>query len=332
MDVAERRNSANHDHSFGQEHQKPGEARTRWVVALTVATMVLEIVAGIIYGSMALLADGLHMASHATALAIAMWAYLYARWHAHDERFSFGTGKVNALAGFAGAVLLAIFAILMLWQSISRLIAPIAIAFDQALIVAFIGLVVNGLSVMILGQTGPSGDTVGAAAINDVHHEMEPAQPAVPVHNHDHEHLHAHDHNLRSAYLHVLADTLTSFLAIGALLAGKFYGLNWLDPVMGVIGSLLVARWSLGLMRTTAHVLLDHQGPPELCDQIRAAVQGPGDATVTDLHLWWVAPGSYSLILAVTACPPQSPDSYRRRLPSHVRLVHVTIEVNAAGD
>ncbi|MCU0961921.1 MAG: CDF family Co(II)/Ni(II) efflux transporter DmeF [Pirellulaceae bacterium] len=332
MDVADRRNSSNHDHSFGQDRPKPGEARTRWVVGLTAATMMLEIVAGIVYGSMALLADGLHMASHATALAIAMWAYLYARWHAHDERFSFGTGKVNALAGFTGAVLLAGFAVLMMWQSVVRLVAPIAIAFDQALIVAVIGLVVNGLSVAILGQSGPSDNSDGAPEADDAHHHPELSQRETLVHDHDHDHPHAHDHNLRSAYLHVLADTLTSFLAIGALLAGKFYGLAWLDPVMGVVGSLLVGRWSLGLMRTTAHVLLDRQGPPGLCDQIRAAVQAPGDATVTDLHLWWVAPGSYSLIVAVAARQPQSPDSYRRRLPSNVRLVHVTIEVNPMRD
>ena len=224
--------------------------RTLVVVLLTTATMLLEIVAGSIFGSMALLADGLHMASHAVALAIAVFAYVYARRHAHDERFSFGTGKVNSLAGFTGAVLLALFAVVMVWESVHRLITPIAIAFDQALVVATIGLLVNGLSVVILGHDSPFDDAHDHSESHPHEHDggrdegdSEGAGIA-HVHGHapDHDlhHHHAHDHNLRSAYLHVLADALTSFLAIAALMAGKYFGQAWLDPAMGVLGAVLV--------------------------------------------------------------------------------------------
>jgi cation diffusion facilitator family transporter len=301
-----------HDHTFGQDEKKPGEARTLIVVLLTAATMVLEIAAGILYGSMALLADGLHMASHATALAIAMAAYIYARKFAKDQRFSFGTGKVNSLAGYTGAVLLALFAIVMAWESVERLIEPVPIAFNQALVVAFLGLLVNGLSVWILGvDSGHSHD-----------------------HSHDHSHEddgeesghHHHDHNLRSAYLHVLADALTSLFAICALLAGKYLGWNWLDPVMGIVGSVLVARWSLGLLGTTSSVLLDRQGPNHLRASIQDSVEHEGDE-VADLHLWTIAPGKYSLVLSVVTDHPKSPADYRSVLPRDHRLTHVTIEV-----
>jgi cation diffusion facilitator family transporter len=223
-----------HDHSFGQEKVRQGEHRTLIVIAITAVMMVVEIAAGITFGSMALLADGLHMASHTAAIGIAAFAYVYARRHAFDKRFSFGTGKVNPLAGFASAVLLIVFAGLMAWESTERFFNPIDIAFNQAILVAIFGLIVNGASALILGHSGPD-------------HE----------HGHDHSHGHHHDekhhdHNLRAAYFHVLADALTSVLAIVALLAGKYYGLNWLDPVMGIVGALLVARWSLSLVRSTS--------------------------------------------------------------------------------
>ncbi len=213
-----------HDHTFGQDAKKPGEVRTLIVVVLTVLTMVLEIAAGVAYHSMALLADGLHMASHATALAIATFAYVYARRHARDQRFSFGTGKVNSLAGFAGAILLAMFSCMMVWESIDRLLNPISIAFDQALIVAVVGLVVNGLSVFILGHSGLDDAAASAHDSAGDSHEQQDHHHDHHGHHHDHQahhghhHGHGHDHNLRSAYLHVLADTLTSVLAILALL------------------------------------------------------------------------------------------------------------------
>ena len=206
-------NNAYHDHTFGQELQRPGEIRTWIVIALTGSMMVIEVAGGLVFGSMALLADGLHMASHAVALAINAVAYVYARRHAADARFSFGTGKVNALGGFTGAILLAGFALLMAYESVERIVNPVEIQFTNAIIVACMGLLTNGASVFILG-----------------------------VHNHDHD----HGHNLRAAYFHVLADALTSFTAIFALLAGRYFDAVWLDPVMGIVGSLLVARWSIG--------------------------------------------------------------------------------------
>jgi cation diffusion facilitator family transporter len=323
---ASQQESSNHDHTFGEHLRKPGEPRTLLVVLLTAATMVLEVAAGIKFGSMALLADGLHMASHATALAIAMFAYIYARRHAHDSRFSFGTGKVNSLAGFTGAVLLAVFALIMVSESVKRLFIPITIAFDQALVVACIGLFVNGLSVVILGH--PDSDAHGEGHDRDSHEHDHDESHRAAQHAHDDHHAHAHDHNLRSAYLHVLADALTSVLAILALLAGKLGGLSWLDPVMGVVGAVLVARWSIGLVRTTSRVLLDRQGPDDLCAEIRSAVELTGDTAVTDLHLWTIAPGKHSLILVVTTDGPHTPESLRQRLPRNSGIVHIAIEVN----
>jgi len=271
--------------------------------------MVVEIAAGLMYGSMALLADGLHMASHAVALGIAAFAYRYARKHAADPRFSFGTGKVNALAGYSGAVLLGVFAVGMAVESIERLVNPVAIAIDQALVVAVLGLLVNGASVLILGV----GD----------HHDHD--------HGHGHsgapDHSHRHDHNHRSAYLHVLADALTSLLAIGALLAAKLFGQTWLDPVMGVVGAVLVAKWSAGLLRQSGGVLLDKQAPDQVVDEIRAAIEELPDTTVADLHVWSIGAGRRAAIIAIETDSPQDVEVYRNALPDRHDLVHVTIEV-----
>ncbi|MGI6419891.1 MAG: CDF family Co(II)/Ni(II) efflux transporter DmeF [Thermoguttaceae bacterium] len=305
------------DHTFGQERRRPGEARTLIVVILTAATMVLEIASGMAYGSMALLADGLHMASHAAALGISMFAYVYARRHAGDKRFSFGTGKVNSLAGFTGAILLAVFSLAMAWESTDRLISPVAIAFNQAIIVAIVGLVVNGLSVAILGHG----------------HEDD-----FPEQEHDHEHGHdtpghaqKHDHNLRAAYLHVLADALTSVLAIVALVSGKYFGLFWLDPVMGIVGAAMVARWSVGLVVATSRVLLDHQGPADLQDFIRSRIGREEGTTVADLHVWQIGPGIYSAAITVVAAEPRPVGEYRDRLLGSHGLVHLTVEVAATA-
>lgn len=297
-----------HDHSFGQELRRVGEARTLWVIALTAVMMVVEIAAGWLFGSMALLADGLHMASHAAALGISAAGYAYARRHAGDPAFSFGTGKVNSLAGFAGALLLAVFAVIMVWESAGRLLHPVSIAFDEAILVAILGLVVNGASVLLL-----SVDHEG-------HHD----------HHHDDDHAghHAHhDHNLRSAYLHVLADALTSILAIVALLSGKLLGLGWMDPAMGIVGAVLVSRWSLGLLRDTSRVLLDRQAPEVVRRRIREAMErAPGDR-VSDLHVWAVGPGIYAAIISVVSDDPAEVGRYRERLPGDLGIVHVSIEV-----
>jgi cation diffusion facilitator family transporter len=293
-----------HAHTFGQDTKRPGESRTRIVIALTAITMVAEVAAGLLFGSMALLADGLHMASHATALTINALAYAYARRHAGSPRYSFGTGKVNALGGFTGAVLLATFAALMAWQSTQRLIHPMNIAFNQAIFVAVLGLIVNGISVVILD-------------VRDRRHERDA----------DHPDGHHHDHNLRSAYLHVMADALTSVLAIAALLSAKYLGLSWMDPAVGIVGAILVARWSVGLLRGTSDVLLDRQGPARISEEIKASVEADLDSRVADLHLWCVGPGIYAAIITVVAQRPSSPDEYKSRIPPNLGLVHVSIEV-----
>jgi cation diffusion facilitator family transporter len=294
-----------HSHNFGQDQKRPGEFRTLVVIAITAAMMIVEIAAGIAFGSMALLADGLHMGSHAVALSINAFAYIYARRHAHNARYSFGTGKVNTLGGYTGAVLLAVFAAIMAWESVLRLIEPVSIAFNPAIFVAVIGLIVNGASVLILG----------------VGHE----------HSHGHDHQH-HDHNLKSAYLHVLADALTSLLAIFALLIAKYFGAVWMDPLMGIVGAVLVARWSLGLLRSTSAILLDEQGPESTQKAIRDSIeQDPGDRIV-DLHLWTVGPGIYSVIISVVSRSPQDPQHYRSLLPEHLNLHHVSFEIHKFED
>jgi cation diffusion facilitator family transporter len=309
--------TARHDHSFGQDRQRPGERRTIFVIALTAVTMVVEIVAGLAFGSMALLADGLHMASHAAALTITAMAYIYARRHAADPRYSFGTGKVNALAGFTGAVLLALFAGVMAIESVGRMLSPVEIIFDHALLVAVVGLLVNAVSVVLLH--GGGHDHPG-------HHEH--AHDHAHEHEHEHHDAHAHeDHNLRSAYLHVLADALTSVAAIVALLAGKYFGLVWMDPAMGIVGAVLVGRWSWGLLRDTSAVLLDRQAPAPILDRVRQAVEP--SAAVLDLHVWSIGPGIYACVLAVEG--QGDPADFAALIPPELGIVHVTVEVRANG-
>lgn len=298
-----------HEHSFGQERPRAGERRTWIVIGLTAVTMVVEIAAGLAYGSMALLADGLHMASHAVALTIAAFAYYYARKHAFDRRFSFGTGKVNALGGFTGAVLLALFSVVMAWESVERFFFPREIVFNQALLVAGVGLVVNLVSAFVLGIR---------------HHDHGEG--------HEHHHHHHEDHNLRAAYLHVLADALTSVAAILALLAGKYLQAGWMDPMMGVLGSILVARWSIGLIRTSSRALLDHQAPEALRERVRSALEVEPGETVTDLHLWSIGPGIWAAAITISAARPETPATYKRRIPDDLGLVHATVEVYAEGE
>ena len=303
-----------HDHVFDQDRRRPGESRTLIVIGLTAILMVVEIAAGIMYGSMALLADGLHMASHTVALGIAAFAYVYARRNAQNTAYSFGTGKVNALGGFAGAVLLAVFALFMGVESIGRLLSPVEIVINQAIFVAVLGLFVNGVSVIILG-------------VNDHGHDHH-------HHGHDHHGGHGHthhDHNLKSAYLHVLADTLTSILAIVALLAAKYLGLVWMDPLMGIFGAVLVTRWSYGLLLSTSAVLLDRQAPHTLREKLREVIEQDGDTRIADLHVWSIGPGIYSAQLCVVAHRPATPAEYKARIPHSLPLVHTSIEVHSCA-
>jgi len=297
-----------HDHVFlGHAHDENAR-RTLWVVALTAMTMVAEIVAGSVFGSMALLADGFHMATHAGALAVATGAYAFARRHAHDRRFSFGTGKVGDLAGFASAMVLGLVALGIAVESGMRLLEPREVAFGQATLVAVLGLAVNLVSALML-----SGGH---------HHHHGPGE--------DHHHAHAHgtDNNLRSAYLHVLADALTSVLAIVALLAGRYLGWVWLDPLMGVVGAVVIARWSWTLMRQTAAVLLDTSNPA-LEAEMREHVEGPGDALIIDLHVWRVGPEAHAAIVSVTGTPDAG--TIRARLAPVHELAHLTVECQPAS-
>jgi cation diffusion facilitator family transporter len=254
---------------------------------------------------MALLADGLHMASHATALGIAVFAYVIARRLAADQRFSFGVGKINSLAGFASAVLLFGFAVVMATESVDRLISPVGISFDQALVVAVVGLVVNGFSAWLLAST---------------------------PHNHGDEknrdHSHHHDHNLRGAYLHVLADALTSILAIVALLAGKFWGANWLDPAMGIVGAVLVANWSIGLIRQSSRVLLDWQADKNIVKALQDSIEQGTTDRVTDLHLWSIGHGIFSAQMTVVSDDPKPPSQYKSLIPANLKVVHTSVEVH----
>jgi len=318
-----------HDHTFGLDAVSHGERRTLAVALVTAAFMGVEIAGGLAFGSMALLADGLHMGSHAVALGIAVAAYVYARRRAADARFSFGTGKVNALGGFTGALLLVGFAGLMAWESVERFLEPVPIVFDWAIAVAALGLLVNGASALLLGHPHPGGGS-GAG------HRREPrAGPrdsgsggARAAHTPPPE----HDHNLRAAYFHVLADALTSLTALAALLSGKYLGWAWLDPVMGVVGSLLVARWSWGLLRQTSGVLLDRQAPSEVLERVRRAIEEGSDDRVVDLHLWSIGPGVRAACIALVTHAPRDPEEYKRRLPEDLGVAHATVEIHRCPD
>lgn len=322
-----------HDHVFGQDKARPGERRTLVIVIVTAVFMVVEIIAGLYYGSMALLADGLHMASHAAALGISVAAYVYARRQASNRRFSFGTGKVNSLAAFASAILLVGFAALMAVESVERLFNPVPISFDQAILVAVLGLLVNGASAWLLASTPHHHhhDHNGHDHGHNHHHNGH------EHHHHGHEHkaeqtseLHK-DHNLRAAYLHVLADALTSLLAILALLAGKFAGATWLDPIMGIVGAALVAHWSLGLLRLSAKVLLDWQADDGLTDKLRNTLLVDETDRIADLHVWAIGQGQHAAEITIVSDHARSPNHYKALIPQDLGIVHVTVEVHHCG-
>uniref|UniRef100_Q07NX8 Cation diffusion facilitator family transporter n=1 Tax=Rhodopseudomonas palustris (strain BisA53) TaxID=316055 RepID=Q07NX8_RHOP5 len=301
-----------HEHYFlGRQHRR-NERRVWLVIALTAAMMVIEIGAGTIYGSMALVADGWHMSTHAGAMLITAIAYLYARRHAHNRRFTFGTGKLGDLAGFSSAIVLALIAVLIGWESLMRLADPVPISFAQAIAVAIAGLAVNLLSAWLLA---------------DDHHHHGHHHGDDHDHGHAHAAAHARDNNLRAAYLHVLADALTSVLAIVALLLGSLYGWLWADPVMGVVGAAVIARWSWGLIRDAGGVLLDTVPQHDDVEaEIRETIEIDGDR-ITDLHLWRVGPGHYAAIVALASPRPKAPTAYKSQLGHIHELSHLTVEV-----
>jgi cation diffusion facilitator family transporter len=313
-----------HDHVFlGADHDR--NARQVWlVIALTAAMMVAEIVAGTYYGTMALVADGWHMSTHASAMLISAVAYLYARRQAHNPRFTFGTGKLGDLAGFASAIILALIALLMAWESVLRLAHPVPISFSQAIGVAVVGLLVNLASAWLL--KGDHGHGHHHAPDHGHHHGHSHAGDH--AHHHAWSHApHAQDNNMRAAYVHVIADALTSMLAIAALVLGSLYGWLWLDPLMGIVGGLIIAQWSWSLMKSAGAVLLDTV--PESGDlpgEIRAAIETDREH-ITDLHVWQVGPGHHAAIIAVVTSEPHAPSFYKRKLAALGRLSHVTVEV-----
>jgi cation diffusion facilitator family transporter len=306
-----------HEHTISQlshSHEPPNlsrhERRTQAVVALTFGMMVAELVAGTVTGSLALLADGWHMASHAGALGLAALAYWFARTRAKQTSFSFGTGKVFALAGYTNAVVLLLVALLMAIEAIKRLRQPVDIQFGHALPVAVVGLVVNLVSAKLLHS-----------GTHDAHEH----------HDDDHADHHAddhHDHNLRAAYLHVLADALTSVLAIVALIGGAYAGWRFLDPLVAIAGSVVITHWGIGLCRQSSRQLLDVTPSVENIEKIRTSIERLGDERVIDLHLWEIAPGQSGCIVSLVAESPRSVASYRSTILSAVHVEHLTVEVH----
>jgi len=301
-----------HSHIF-DEGNPLAERNTRWAVVLTALMMVAEIVGGWLYNSMALLADGWHMSSHALALGLSVLAYSTARRFVHDTRFTFGTWKIEILGGYTSAVLLVGVAGLMLFQSVERLISPTPIHYDQAIVIAAVGLLVNIACAWLLRDCHADDHDHGHAS------------------DHDHgSHNHHHDLNLRSAYLHVVADAATSVLAIVALFGGKMWGAAWLDPVMGIVGAGLVAVWAYGLLRDTGRVLLDAEMDAPVVAEIREIIEAdPIKTDITDLHVWRVGKGKYACIICLVTAGEAEPDYFKQQLGIHEELVHITVEVNA---
>ena len=289
------------DHSFG-------EKRTAVVSAVAILTMGGEIVAGVSSGSMALLADGLHMASHTIAFGVALFAYRYARKHALNPQFTFGTGKVNALGGFTGATMLGFFALWMAWESAERFFTPRLIHYSEAMMVAAIGLAVNVGSALLLRN-------------DDHHHHHGDSRGGACEH---------HDHNLRAAYLHVLADAAISLTAIVALFVSQRWNAVWLDPLIGVTGALVIGSWSVSLLKTSSSILLDHEGPGRIQSAIAHSIENE-DVEIADWHCWAIAPGRYAAILSIVAHSPLTVQKVKSQIPSDPSLVHLTVEIYEPG-
>jgi len=313
-----------HDHVFLGPRHAHNERRTWFVVALTAVMMVGEIAAGSLFGSMALLADGWHMATHAAALGIAAAAYLFARQHARNSRFAFGTGKFGDLAAFSSAIILSLIAVQIFYESVIRLVHPVAIAYGEAIAVAALGLGVNLVSAWLL-RDSHDHDHHGHGHSHGSSHDVSPGSSQGSSHDSSSGHRH-HDNNLRAAYIHVLADAATSVLAIAALVIAMYSQWVWADPAVGIIGSLVIASWAFGLIRDSGAVLLDVSVDKNLEAVIRDRLETRGDR-VTDLHLWQVGPGHRAAVISVVSDHPLPSATYKRRLGGLRGLSHVTIEV-----
>lgn len=303
-------NLLKHEHDFLAVNKK-GERRTKQVLVLTLLTMIAEITAGSLFGSMALLADGWHMGTHVAAFIITLIAYRYSRVHAHDQTFAFSSAKVGVLGGYTSSVALGVVALIMLIESGQRIVNPHIIHFNEAIAVAGFGLFINFICALLLKEH----------------------------HHHDHQHDHHHDHNLKAAYFHVLADALTSVLAIIALVLGKYYGWNWLDPVMGIVGALIITQWSYSLMKETSPVLLDESIALKYKLAIKEKIESDEDNRISDLHIWRVGPGHFAIIISLVSHNPKAPEYYKELLKEFRgfgginKLSHITVEVNkCTGD
>src|SRR6266481_4012007 len=320
-----------HDHVFlGEDHEK-AERRTWAVIILCSVMMIAEIVGGALFGSLALIADGLHMSTHAGALLLAALAYTYARKYANDRNFTFGTGKFGDLAGYSSAIVLAMIALLIAYEAVSRLFNPVSISFNEAIPIAVLGLVVNVASAWLLSgghhhghsHSQSHGHSHDHSQSHD-HHDHDHGEEG-----HDHEAAHgAHhrDNNMRAAVIHVMADAAVSVLVIVGLLAARTFGWVWMDPLAGFIGAIVIANWSVGLLRDTGGILLDRTPDPRMAEKVRMVIESEGDQ-VTDLHLWRLGPGHLGAIVSVATSGAREAAHYRQRLAKFADLSHVTVEV-----
>jgi cation diffusion facilitator family transporter len=314
---------AAHNHVFLGEGHERNERRTWTVIALCAFMMVAEIIGGVLFGSIALIADGLHMSTHASALLLAALAYRYARRHASDDRFSFGTGKLGDLAGFTSAIVLAMIALLIGYEALTRFIWPVPISFNEAIPIAALGLIVNVASVLLLS----GGHEHFHRHDRVLNHEHEHQHGREDEHNHHHAHHAAHrDNNLRAAVVHVLADAAVSILVIVGLVLGRVFGWVWMDPAAGLLGAIVIATWTYTLIRDTGAVLLDMNPDQAMAERMRAMIETDGDR-LTDLHLWRLGPGHLGAILSVATKQERGPDYYQSLLGGFRALSHVTVEV-----